>query len=342
MAVFAGATLAPALLIGLGAVLGGYWALAALLAMTLLAAALDLLVRLVPEARAGQEFPAADGLSVVLACVHFVLLPLAVLALSGGTGIGWGARGAVALAAGMWFGQVSNSNAHELIHRTDRRLFRLGMWVYISLLFGHHTSAHRLVHHPNVGLDSDPNTARKGEGFYHFALRAWRGSFVEGLRAETARRQGRGGWHPYRTYALGALAGLALVWALAGGAGLAAWLALASYAQMQLLLSDYVQHYGLARPVSAGGRPAPVGPELSWNAPHWFTTHLMLNAPRHSDHHAHPARPYPALRLAGTGAEPMLPASLPAMAALAMVPPLWKRVMHPRLAALTKATGAQG
>ncbi len=97
------------------------------------------------------------------------------------------------------------------------------------------------------------------------------------------------------------------------------------------MLSDYVQHYGLMRTeIRPPGKLEPVGPQHSWNAPHWFTTHLMLNAPpRHSDHHAHPARPYPALRLRD-GEAPMLPYSLPAMAALALVPKLWQRVMGGR------------
>ena len=111
-----------------------------------------------------------------------------------------------------------------------------------------------------------------------------------------------------------------------------AHIALAGFAQSQLLLSDYVQHYGLSRKVGPDGRPEPVGPAHSWNAPHWMTGHMMLNAPRHSDHHAHPSRPYPALALAAPGAVPTLPRSLPAMACLALVPPLWRRVMDPRAA----------
>ena len=342
MGLFALATLAPAPLIALAAILGGVWAGAALLAMTFAVAALDLLVRLVPEARPGQEFPAADPLSVILALVHLALLPLVVWSLAGGAGLGGWARLAVGLAAGLWFGQVSNSNAHELIHRTDRRLYLLGVAVYVSLLFGHHASAHRLVHHVHVGTADDPNTARKGEGFYRFALRAWGGSWAAGRRAEAARREGgRGGRHPYPLYVLGAAAALGLSFLLAGWAGILAHLALALHAQAQLLLSDYVQHYGLVRQ-ARDGRAAPVGPGLSWNAPHWYSAHLMLNAPRHSDHHAHPARRYPELRLAPTGEEPMLPASLPAMAALATVPPLWRRVMNPRVAALRSKDSPPG
>jgi alkane 1-monooxygenase len=98
------------------------------------------------------------------------------------------------------------------------------------------------------------------------------------------------------------------------------------------MLSDYVQHYGLSRRIMADGKPEPVGSRHSWNAPHLMSSALMLNAPRHSDHHANPARPFPALRLEDN--MPMLPRSLPVMACVALFPRLWRRVMDPRVALL--------
>ena len=120
---------------------------------------------------------------------------------------------------------------------------------------------------------------------------------------------------------------------IAGWGGLIAHLGLATYAQTQLLLSDYVQHYGLQRGRRADGRYLPVGPEHSWNAPKWYSSAMMLNAPRHSDHHLRPARPFPALTIADD--MPRLPYSLPVMAVIALVPPLWRRVMDRRLARWT-------
>ena len=57
----------------------------------------------------------------------------------------------------------------------------------------------------------------------------------------------------------------------------------------------------------------------------------MLNAPRHSDHHAHPARPYPALRLPQAEDAPRLPYSLPLCSVIALFPRRWRRLMRPRL-----------
>jgi len=327
------ATLPPLPLIALAATQGGYWVALALIWLTALTATLDLLARQTPPPRPDSEFPAANALSAVLALGHFALLALVIHALAGDSLTGWEKAGVFA-AAGLFMGQVSNANAHELIHRSGRALHALGTAVYISLLFGHHASAHPLVHHRLVATRADPSSARRGESFYRFARRAWVGSFRMGLAAETARlrQTGRPNWrHPYLRYVAGAALLLAAVALLAGPAGLLAHLALAGLAQTQLLMSDYVQHYGLTRATRPDGKPAPVGPEHSWNSPHPASSALMLNAPRHSDHHRRPAQPYPTLDL--PEAAPLLPHSLPVMACLALSPRHWRRVMDPRAAA---------
>jgi len=337
---FALATLLPLALLALGAVFGGALAWGALALISLVTFALDeLAARAFPDAPEEAAFAAADRLSAGLAVAHFAALGLAVWALCGGAGLSAASWVAVYLGFGLFFGQLSNANAHELIHRADRRLFWLGMWVYISLGFGHHTSAHRLVHHRWAATDDDPSSAALGEGFWAFAPRAWVGGFragyemEQGLRARAGQRRA----NPYLLYIGGALAVAVAVTAAFGWRGLLAWLALAAYAQLQLLLSDYVQHYGLRRKMLPDGRPEPIGPGHSWDAPHPASSLWMLNAPRHSDHHAHPARPYPALRLGDLApGRPILPRSLPAMAALALVPPLWRRVMDRRVRALSQ------
>ncbi|SLN22186.1 alkane 1-monooxygenase [Pseudooctadecabacter jejudonensis] len=327
---FAIVTLMAPTLIAAGAIWGGGWAVAGVIWMTALTASLDELVSVTLPHTDGDEFPSADGLSVLLALAHLALWVTVIAALGGATGLETWEKLVVFTGAGLFMGQVSNSNAHELIHRPGRGLRRAGRWVYISLLFGHHTSAHPLVHHVHVGTPADPSTARRGESFYRFFKRAWVGGFREGLRAENKRfpRLGRHAvFHPYVTYVGGAVLVLIAAATLGGWKGLLGAVCLAGFAQTQLMMSDYVQHYGLSRRQDASGKPEPVGVQHSWNAPHLMSSALMLNAPRHSDHHAHPARPFPSLRLEGS--MPMLPRSLPVMACVALYPRLWRRVMDP-------------
>lgn len=333
MILFALAALAPLPLLVLGVLWGGPWVLGGLVYIAVFALLLDQAVPYVaPDAPEGAEFPAADALLVALGLAHLAAMPLAVWGIAGDSGLDRGERLALFLGWGMFFGQISNPMAHELIHRGQRGLYRLGVAVYTSMLFGHHASAHRLVHHRHAATADDPNSAPRGMGFWRFLPRAWIGSFRAGLVAETQMRaKGARGLHPYAAYLGGGALALALGAALAGPAGAAVWAALGLYASSQLMLSDYVQHYGLRRRLMENGKPEPVGDRHSWNAPHWFTSAMMLNAPRHSDHHAHPARPYPALRLPPADRAPWLPYPLPFCAGVALIPPLWRRMIHPRL-----------
>lgn len=329
---FALAAASPLAVFAAGVGFGGVWPLAGLLYMAVLSVALDIAVqRATPDLPDGAEFPAADALLVVLGLGHLLLLPLVIWAVAGASDLAVAQRVMLFAGAGLWMGQVAHPAAHELIHRGQRGLFRLGVAVYCSLLIGHHASAHRLVHHRHAASRDDPNSARSGEGFWRFLPRAWIGSFRAGLAAETARRAGRG-VHPYTIYTGAALLALVTGHVLAGWAGVLCWLGLAAHAQIQLFLSDYVQHYGLTRSRLPDGRLEPVGPAHSWNTAHWFTSRMMLNAPRHSDHHVHPARPYPALRLPDDDTAPRLPWPLPVACTLALLPPLWRHLIRPHLA----------
>ncbi|MFV2034164.1 MAG: alkane 1-monooxygenase [Halocynthiibacter sp.] len=333
--VFATVTLLPVPLLATGAFWGGLWIWGGVFYLTALAGVLDaiLSLRLRPNVQEIAAFK-ADRLSAALAILHFFLLILGVWAISSNSGLTVLDRVGAFFAFGLYFGQVSNANAHELIHRTSPRLFLLGSWVYISLLFGHHTSAHRRIHHRYVATPDDPNSARRGESFYRFVPRAWFGSFRAGYEAERAllkvkRRNFTRLAHPYVTYVAGGFCCLVLAWFIGGLRGVMALSALAFYAQMQILLTDYVQHYGLVRRTLSSGKPEPLTDYHSWDAPHWFSGLMTLNAPRHSDHHASPAKPFPALKLPEGETSPTLPRSMPVMAVLALMPGRWRRRMDP-------------
>lgn len=326
---FAFASLTPAVLLALACLWGGLFALVALLSITVAVFFADKIARDVPVSEASGRV-----VSLSLAAVHFPLLALGVWALAAGAHLGVLDKLLIFTGLGLFFGQISNSNAHELIHARARPLRRLGAAIYTSVLHGHHVSAHLRVHHVHAATDADPNSARAGEGFWAYCARALAGEFAAGLRAENTHRARANVHplsHPYIGYVLGGIGLLVLSFALFGLKGLLMHAGLAGYAQLQLLLSDYVQHYGLRRQIQPNGKPEPVGPAHSWNAPKWYSSAMMLNAPRHSDHHMRPAKPFPALEL-DAAQMPMLPHSLPVMAVLALIPPLWRRVMDRRVA----------
>ena len=330
-------TVIPALLLIGGAVLGGWWPLAAVFYLTAFKYLAD---RVVDGVHSSPLEPwLKTALPVGLAVLHFLLLWVAVWSLATKPG-DWPEKLFVFIGFGLFFATVSNANGHELIHRRTRFEHALGRWIFISHLFGHHTSAHLLVHHPYVATPYDPNSARLNESFYRFWRRAWKGSFMTGLMAENARRglpdESRKitPSNPYFQYIAGAVGFVLLVWLFAGPKGVAWYLALALVAQTGLLVTDYVQHYGLQRRQFADGKFEATGPRHSWNAPHWFTRHLTLNATRHSDHHAKPAKPYTELLSYPPDVAPELPYPAGTMSMIALIPRLWRKVMNPRVLAV--------
>lgn len=327
---YAIASFTPTALLTLACLYGGIWPVLSVLSITVVVFFADKLPKALPvQASSGR------AVSYLLAATHFPLLALGIWALGNAPFLTVPDKLLIYTGLGLFFGQISNSNAHELIHAAARLPRRLGALIYISLLHGHHVSAHLRVHHIYAATRRDPNSAPKGQGFWRFAIRATGSEFTAGFRADQRHRARAQHplpfWsHPYLWYVLGALITMMIAYLIAGLPGIIAHLGIAIYAQLQLLLSDYVQHYGLQRRLRENGKPEPIGPAHSWNAPKWYSSAMMLNAPRHSDHHLHPARAYPALELT-PDTMPVLPHSLPVMAVLALFPPFWRRVMDPRV-----------
>ena len=113
--------------------------------------------------------------------------------------------------------------------------------------------------------------------------------------------------------------------------GLLLWLYQALVAIWYLELINYVEHYGLTRKHLGEGRYEHVLPRHSWNSAHMASNWLLINLQRHSDHHYKPDRRYPLLQTYREEEAPALPSGYPVIAAAALIPPLWFRMMNPRV-----------
>lgn len=249
-----------------------------------------------------------------------------------------GEKAALFVGLGVMSGTIGITYAHELMHRRGRLERWLGDLLLASVLYGHFRSEHLRVHHPHVGTPRDAVTARYNEGFPRFFLRVLRDCPRSAFRAEAAllARRGLPWWHranPFWRYGALQAGMLALALALGGVEGLLLFLLQAGVAVWQLELVNYVEHYGLTRKHLGGGRYEPVRPHHSWNAAHRATNWLLINLQRHSDHHVRPDRPFPLLQTYPEAEAPQLPFGYPLMAIAAMIPPLWRRVMNPRVRA---------
>jgi alkane 1-monooxygenase len=125
-------------------------------------------------------------------------------------------------------------------------------------------------------------------------------------------------------------AGLFAVLAIAFGPVVLPYLLVQAVLGFSLLeVVNYLEHYGLLRQRREDGRYQRCLPEHSWNSNNVASNVLLYHLQRHSDHHANPTRRYQALRHVDEA--PQLPTGYAGMIVLAWFPPLWRRVMDPRL-----------
>ncbi|MBS4010780.1 MAG: alkane 1-monooxygenase [Roseovarius sp.] len=237
---------------------------------------------------------------------------------------------------GVITGTVGINYSHELMHQKNRSERFLGDVLLAMVLYSHFRSEHLLVHHRYVGTPRDPVTARYNEGFHRFFPRVLRQSWQSAFKAEAdmlARRSLP--WHDLKNpfFKYWALQGfMALLAVLIGGwIGLALFFWQAFVAIWQLELVNYIEHYGLTRKHLGGGKYEHVQPRHSWNAAHKASNWLLINLQRHSDHHYKPDRRFPLLQNYTEADAPQLPYGYPVMTMAAMVPPVWRRVMNPRV-----------
>ncbi|MGI3185116.1 alkane 1-monooxygenase [Nioella aestuarii] len=237
---------------------------------------------------------------------------------------------------GVMSGGIGIVYAHELMHQKNNLERWLGDLLMASVLYSHFRSEHLLVHHIHVGTPRDPVTARYNEGFHRFFWRVLRDCPRSAFRAEKAMlaRKGRP-WHDaanpfWRYWALQA-AMIVVVLLIGGWPGLGLFLFQAFIAVTLLELTNYIEHYGLTRKFLGNGKYEHVQPRHSWNASHRVSNWLLINLQRHSDHHYKPSRRFPLLQTYSEAEAPQLPLGYPAMTAIALFPPLWRKHMNPRV-----------
>jgi len=248
---------------------------------------------------------------------------------------------ALAVVAGLASGLAVNT-AHEMGHKRsaiEQLLTRIALAVPA---YGHFTVEHNFGHHKHVATPDDCASARMGESIYRFALREIPGGLRRAWRIESwrLRRRGHRPWGLRNSIIQSWLLSVLLQGSLIvvfGGTTLLFLLIHNLVAWFQLTSANYVEHYGLLRQRRPDGSYERCQPHHSWNSNHIFSNLLLFHLERHSDHHANPVRRYQSLRHFDD--LPRLPTGYFGMFLLAYVPPVWFRVMNPRLLALPHVAG---
>jgi alkane 1-monooxygenase len=318
---------------------GGWWSFAPVVAIFGVLPAVDALAGLNTSNPRREDVPALDA-SPWFRGVTWAWVPVQ-LAL-----IAWGVHAAtigglsplelagLTVSIGMVNGAIGITFAHELIHRHGAFERGLGEVLLSSVSYTHFCIEHVHGHHRHVATPLDPATARSGESFYAFLPRTVAGGLRSAWRIEVGlvAKRGLRWWHLRNRmlrYGLVQVAMYAAAWAITGPGG-AVWLAAQAVIAFTMLeVINYVEHYGLVRRASAAGQYERVMPWHSWNSSHRVSNWLLINLARHSDHHYLAAKRYQVLE--HLEAAPQLPAGYGTMFLAALVPPLWRRVMDPRV-----------
>lgn len=246
---------------------------------------------------------------------------------------GAGALVGLAIATGSAAGVFGMLAAHEMVHSRHRGERALGLAMLAGVTYMHFRISHLHGHHRRAATREDPATARQGENAYRFVLRSALGQLAEAWRYERRRARGKR-WpiagnrvHRYLAFSLGIYAAIAVLF---GWRGVAFELVQSVTAVFILELFNYLAHYGLVRGRSPEGRLEPLSPVHSWNVAHRLDNALLFNGGRHIHHHLAPATPYQRLRAVED--TPHLPFGFAGSILLALIPPLWRRVMDPKVA----------
>lgn len=245
----------------------------------------------------------------------------------------WHAVLALVIATGGMGGFCINLG-HELGHKRSELERWLAKIILAPTGYGHFFIEHNRGHHRDVATPEDPASSRMGETIYTFVLREMPGAFKRAwiLERDRLQRADEPVWSLKNEILQPALMTLALWAALClwlGWTVLPFLMAASFWANYQLTTANYIEHYGLLRQKLESGRYERCEPHHSWNSNHMFSNWATFHLQRHSDHHAHPTRRYQALRHFEN--LPELPNGYPGMFLMAYLPPLWFRVMDPRL-----------
>ena len=231
----------------------------------------------------------------------------------------------LALSCGYVCGGIGIVLAHELGHRRtmlDRLLARA---LLTSIAYGHYVLEHNRGHHRHAATLHDPATARRHESLWRFMPRYFFGVFKDSL---TLSCEQSGKTNEALLLTAITLSLFLIVMYFAGWKGLLFCTIQAGLAQALVATIDYVEHWGLERRI-IDGKPERMNASHIWDCANSVSDALLFNLPRHASHHLTPSLTCDQLhRVTGS---PQMPTGYAGMVLLAVVPPLYKKIMTPRL-----------
>ena len=121
----------------------------------------------------------------------------------------------------------------------------------------------------------------------------------------------------------------ALFYGIYGSLGLLVFYGQSAFAIFLLEVINYIEHYGLVRKELPSGQWEPVREWHSWDCDFALTNFSLFNIGKHSHHHAKSSVEFPFLE--NKVENPKLNFGYSTAVLLATIPPLWKKIMDPKV-----------
>ncbi|MDC0662668.1 alkane 1-monooxygenase [Marinobacter sp. SS21] len=231
---------------------------------------------------------------------------------------------------GLMIGVIGTITGHELTHRTwDPISMLVGRWLLAFSFDTVFSIEHVYGHHRYVSTTEDPATAPRGRNVYHHVVASTLKGNASAWKIEKRRlsRKALSVWSWRNAMIRGhMMSALLVVCAFAMGGVPAAlyFVACAVWGKALLEIVNYMEHYGMVR-----NPKTPVQPRHSWNTNKRISSWTMFNLTRHSHHHAQGEVPYQDLKPFPEA--PMMISGYLTTIVIAMIPPLWHKLMTPKV-----------
>ena len=224
--------------------------------------------------------------------------------------------------------------AHELGHRLSRFERTLSKLLYMPCLYMHFFLEHNYGHHKNMATSDDPATARYNQPLYSFWISSIINQYINAWKIQfrllsSKQKSFFSFENDMLFYLLFQGLYLGVIFAYLGSDGLLTALIVGICSFLFLETINYIEHYGLQRAALPSGKYERITPLHSWNSNHIMGRIVLYELTRHSDHHFKSNKKYQILE--HKEESPQLPFGYPTAMLLALIPPMWFRVMNSRI-----------
>jgi hypothetical protein len=233
---------------------------------------------------------------------------------------------------GMYYGMIGGTVAHELVHRVHSKkdLF-IGRLLLAPLWDTGFAIEHVYGHHRYVATELDSTTAYRGENFYKFYLRSsvkqLKGAYeIEKRRLHKQRiKDNVFNNHFFQGQILSLMCLIIFMSSFGFIHGTIACFYTALVGRFYIRITDYITHYGLIR---ISGEPIEL--RHSWDCYNSVSLNVLYNLPLHSEHHFCGNKPFWSLKT-NESLAPLLPCGYVSAGLIALLPPLWFKLITPKL-----------